>query len=55
MPSKANTLNSYNFGIFDNSLTDSFKLFYKNSKCNYYIISHLKTTYKYLSFFYQNI
>ncbi len=26
---------SYNFGVFDNSLVDYFKLFYKKSKCNY--------------------
>ncbi|ADQ29947.1 S2/P23 family protein [Borreliella burgdorferi] len=26
---------SYNFGVFDNSLADYFKLFYKKSKCNY--------------------
>ncbi|MCD2332863.1 S2/P23 family protein [Borreliella americana] len=30
-----NYIYSYNFGVFDNSLTDSFKLFYKKSKCNY--------------------
>ncbi|WP_438938871.1 S2/P23 family protein, partial [Borreliella valaisiana] len=23
-----------NFGVFDNSLTDSFQLFYKKNKCN---------------------
>ncbi|WP_210361707.1 S2/P23 family protein [Borreliella valaisiana] len=28
-------VNSYNFGVFDNSLTDSFQLFYKKNKCNY--------------------
>ncbi|WP_215537568.1 S2/P23 family protein [Borreliella bavariensis] len=27
--------NSYNFGVFDDSLTDSFQDFYKKSKCNY--------------------
>ncbi len=27
-------INSYNFGVFDNSLTDSFQLFYKKYKCN---------------------
>lgn len=27
-------INSYNFGVFDNSLTDSFQLFYKKNKCN---------------------
>ncbi|WP_418906510.1 S2/P23 family protein (plasmid) [Borreliella turdi] len=27
-------INSYNFGVFDNSLTDSFQLFYKKKKCN---------------------
>ncbi|MCD2401570.1 S2/P23 family protein [Borreliella bissettiae] len=30
-----NYIYSYNFGVFDNSLADYFKFFYKKSNCNY--------------------
>ncbi|WP_210373265.1 S2/P23 family protein [Borreliella garinii] len=32
---EANYIYSYNFGVFDDSLTDSFQFFYKKNKCNY--------------------
>ncbi|WP_418905171.1 S2/P23 family protein (plasmid) [Borreliella finlandensis] len=33
-------INSYNFVVFDNALTDSFRLFYKKSKCSH-MLAHL--------------
>ncbi|WP_419264707.1 S2/P23 family protein [Borreliella afzelii] len=32
---EAGYINSYNFGVFNNALTDFFTLFYKKSKCSY--------------------
>ncbi len=48
-----NYIYSYNFGVFDNSLADYFKLFYKKNNCNYmpaYLTIKDKETDKYKTY-----